>query len=177
MFRYSNYSNSIPLLLSEVQSCQLGYCLLVPLWSAYFLWVICCLLPVVFAVLLHNALPFVGFGFLDNCIMIVAVSMSASSRGCGAGCGGSVGVGSLISTGGTVAWKVHHTVGEKREGERKEIFCASCCCKDLCVYSLPVDGLSSLCSPLSLLTSYTTFSDRLPLSLLLTKSLWSWKKI
>lgn len=28
-------------------------------------------------VLLHNALPFVGFGFLDNCIMIVAVSPSA----------------------------------------------------------------------------------------------------
>lgn len=27
--------------------------------------------------LLHNALPFVGFGFLDNCIMIVAVSLSA----------------------------------------------------------------------------------------------------
>uniref|UniRef100_A0A3B4FQE3 Transmembrane protein 65-like n=1 Tax=Pundamilia nyererei TaxID=303518 RepID=A0A3B4FQE3_9CICH len=26
-------------------------------------------------VLLHNALPFVGFGFLDNCIMIVAVSV------------------------------------------------------------------------------------------------------
>uniref|UniRef100_A0A673CUR2 Transmembrane protein 65 n=1 Tax=Sphaeramia orbicularis TaxID=375764 RepID=A0A673CUR2_9TELE len=25
-------------------------------------------------VLLHNALPFVGFGFLDNCIMIVAVT-------------------------------------------------------------------------------------------------------
>lgn len=30
------------------------------------------------AVLLHNALPFVGFGFLDNCIMIVAVSPTAS---------------------------------------------------------------------------------------------------
>uniref|UniRef100_A0A8C9XT94 Transmembrane protein 65 n=1 Tax=Sander lucioperca TaxID=283035 RepID=A0A8C9XT94_SANLU len=29
-------------------------------------------------VLLHNAIPFVGFGFLDNCIMIVAVSLSAS---------------------------------------------------------------------------------------------------
>lgn len=29
-----------------------------------------------FPVLLHNALPFVGFGFLDNCIMIVAVSRS-----------------------------------------------------------------------------------------------------
>lgn len=28
-------------------------------------------------VLLHNALPFVGFGFLDNCIMIVAVSLLA----------------------------------------------------------------------------------------------------
>lgn len=97
--KVSNYSNSIPLLLSEVQSCPLGYCLFMPLWSAYFLWVMCCLLPVVFAVLLHNALPFVGFGFLDNCIMIVAVSMSASSSGCG----GSVGVGSLISTGGTVA--------------------------------------------------------------------------
>uniref|UniRef100_A0A8C6LBR3 Transmembrane protein 65 n=1 Tax=Nothobranchius furzeri TaxID=105023 RepID=A0A8C6LBR3_NOTFU len=27
-------------------------------------------------VLLHNAIPFVGFGFLDNCIMIVAVSVS-----------------------------------------------------------------------------------------------------
>lgn len=150
MFRYSNYSNSIPLLLSEVQVISL----LMPLWPASFLWVMCCLLPVVFAVLLHNALPFVGFGFLDNCIMIVAVSMSASSSGCGARCGGSVGVGSLISTGGTVAWKVHHTVGEKKEGERKEIFC-----KDHCVYSPPVDGLSSLCSPLSLLTSYTTFSD------------------
>lgn len=30
---------------------------------------------VTFPVLLHNALPFVGFGFLDNCIMIVAVSV------------------------------------------------------------------------------------------------------
>lgn len=155
MFRHSNYSISIPLLLSKVPSCQLGYCLFVPLRSAYILWVTCCLLPVVFAVLLHNALPFVGFGFLDNCIMIVAVSMSASSSGCG----GSVGVGSLISTGGTVAWKVHHTVGEKKEEERKEIFCASCCYKDLCVHSLPVDGLSSLCCLPSLLTSYTTFSD------------------
>ena len=27
-------------------------------------------------VLLHNAIPFVGFGFLDNAIMIVAVSIS-----------------------------------------------------------------------------------------------------
>lgn len=27
-----------------------------------------------FAVLFHNALPFVGFGFLDNAIMIAAVS-------------------------------------------------------------------------------------------------------
>lgn len=27
-----------------------------------------------FAVLFHNAIPFVGFGFLDNAIMIAAVS-------------------------------------------------------------------------------------------------------
>uniref|UniRef100_A0A672FNU8 Transmembrane protein 65 n=1 Tax=Salarias fasciatus TaxID=181472 RepID=A0A672FNU8_SALFA len=32
-------------------------------------------------VLLHNALPFVGFGFLDNCIMIVAVSWSSVQHG------------------------------------------------------------------------------------------------
>lgn len=34
-------------------------------------------------VLLHNAIPFVGFGFLDNCIMIVAVSTSASCSSAG----------------------------------------------------------------------------------------------
>lgn len=38
----------------------------------------CLCLLFLFTVLLHNALPFVGFGFLDNCIMIVAVSLSAS---------------------------------------------------------------------------------------------------
>lgn len=32
------------------------------------------LLVSLFAVLLHNAIPFVGFGFLDNAIMIAAVS-------------------------------------------------------------------------------------------------------
>lgn len=37
-------------------------------------------------VLLHNALPFVGFGFLDNCIMIVAVSLSACCSVAGLGC-------------------------------------------------------------------------------------------
>lgn len=36
-----------------------------------------------FSVLLHNAIPFVGFGFLDNAIMIAAVSgMSLSVVQC-----------------------------------------------------------------------------------------------
>lgn len=32
------------------------------------------MVSIVISVLFHNALPFVGFGFLDNAIMIVAVS-------------------------------------------------------------------------------------------------------
>ena len=30
---------------------------------------------VLFTVALHNAIPFIGFGFLDNAIMIIAVSI------------------------------------------------------------------------------------------------------
>lgn len=32
------------------------------------------------AVLLHNAIPFIGFGFLDNAIMIAAVSGRGASH-------------------------------------------------------------------------------------------------
>lgn len=39
--------------------------------SYKYLFSLCCLFLVVF---FHNALPFVGFGFLDNAIMIAAVS-------------------------------------------------------------------------------------------------------
>lgn len=51
------------------------WCVVVyPCWITLCVWqwfvVFAC-----FTVLLHNALPFVGFGFLDNCIMIVAVSV------------------------------------------------------------------------------------------------------
>jgi hypothetical protein len=41
-------------------------------------WDVVCVLS--FAVLLHNAIPFVGFGFLDNAIMIVAVSYTTLSN-------------------------------------------------------------------------------------------------
>lgn len=39
--------------------------------SYKYLFFLCCLFLLVF---FHNALPFVGFGFLDNAIMIAAVS-------------------------------------------------------------------------------------------------------
>ena len=35
---------------------------------------------VYFSVFLYNAVPYIGFGFLDNFIMIVAVSPAANSR-------------------------------------------------------------------------------------------------
>lgn len=52
-------------------------------WCLFCLtWCTACLCS---TVLLHNALPFVGFGFLDNCIMIVAVSQSACCSVAGLG--------------------------------------------------------------------------------------------
>lgn len=40
----------------------------------YYNKVRCALTAALITVLLHNAIPFVGFGFLDNAIMIAAVS-------------------------------------------------------------------------------------------------------
>lgn len=44
---------------------------------AFLSVVTCFLLLRLIPVLLHNAIPFIGFGFLDNAIMIAAVSHHA----------------------------------------------------------------------------------------------------
>lgn len=108
-----------------------------------------------FTVLLHNALPFVGFGFLDNCIMIVAVSISfmqSWGRLQLAECGGVLSARSLISTGGSWAWRICcmcsrycRKVWKELSREKWKIKFVWCHCT-FPVFSLSLQGkLSHLC--------------------------------